>query len=96
MQLIPLFEKIVVEPLETSAVTKGGIVLPEAAHEGPQRGKVVVVGKGPLASNGDYGPMPVAAGDEVVYERDSAREIEIEGKSFWVVQLRSIIGIVVR
>ena len=40
MNLKPLADRIVVEPIEQEEVTAGGIILPETAKEKPQQGKV--------------------------------------------------------
>ena len=41
INLKPLDDRIVVEPLEAEEVTAGGIVLPDSAKEKPQRGTVI-------------------------------------------------------
>ena len=40
----PLDDRIVVEPMAAEETTAGGIVLPDAAQEKPQRGTVIAVG----------------------------------------------------
>ena len=40
IKLRPLDDRVVVQPLDAEEVTAGGIVLPDAAQEKPQRGKV--------------------------------------------------------
>ena len=44
MNLKPLGDRLIVEPLEEEQTTIGGIVLPDTALEKPQRGNVVAVG----------------------------------------------------
>ena len=44
IKIRPLDDRVVVEPMEAEEVTAGGIVLPDAAQEKPQRGTVVAVG----------------------------------------------------
>ncbi|HAW70816.1 MAG TPA: co-chaperone GroES, partial [Firmicutes bacterium] len=46
MNLKPLYDRIVVEPLAAEEKTKGGIVLPDTAKEKPQIGMVIAVGAG--------------------------------------------------
>ena len=48
IKIRPLDDRIVVEPLSAEETTAGGIVLPDAAQEKPQRGTVVAVGPGRL------------------------------------------------
>ncbi|MCA9277445.1 MAG: co-chaperone GroES, partial [Phycisphaerales bacterium] len=53
MNLNPLDDRVVVEPLSAEETTAGGIVLPDSAKEKPQRGKVVAVGPGRLLESGE-------------------------------------------
>ena len=46
VNLKPLADRVVVEPLEEDEVTASGIVLPETAKEKPQKGTVLAVGPG--------------------------------------------------
>ena len=55
IKLRPLDDRVVVQPLDAEEVTAGGIVLPDAAREKPQRGKVIAVGKGKLLDSGARG-----------------------------------------
>ena len=63
----PLDDRVVVEPLAAEETTAGGIVLPDSAQEKPQRGTVVAVGPGKLLDNGNRGELSVNVGDEVIY-----------------------------
>ena len=40
MNMQPLGDRVVVQPLEAEAKTKGGILLPDTAKEKPQEAKV--------------------------------------------------------
>ena len=46
LNLKPLGNRLVVEPIEQEEVTAGGIVLPETAKEKPQKGNVLAAGPG--------------------------------------------------
>jgi len=52
MKVVPLGDKVVVKRLESEQTTAGGIVLPDAAQERPQQGRVLSVGDGRLMPNG--------------------------------------------
>ncbi|MCD7897040.1 MAG: co-chaperone GroES, partial [Planctomycetaceae bacterium] len=47
-KLQPLDDRIVVRRLDAEEKTAGGIILPDAAKEKPQRGEVIAVGPGKL------------------------------------------------
>lgn len=53
MNVRPLADKVMIKRLEAEDVTKGGIVLPEAAKEKPRRGTVMAIGNGKLLENGN-------------------------------------------
>ena len=57
INLRPLDDRVVVEPLEAEEMTAGGIVLPDAAQEKPQRGKVIATGPGKLLDSGNRGEL---------------------------------------
>ena len=48
----PLGDRVLVQPLEEKEVKKGGIIIPDTAKEKPQEGTVVALGTGKLADNG--------------------------------------------
>ena len=53
MKLRPIDDRVVIEPLESEEVTKGGIVLPDSAQEKPAQGKITAIGPGRLHDNGE-------------------------------------------
>ena len=68
LELRPLGNRVVVEPIEEDEVTPGGIVLPETAKEKPQQGKVLAVGPGERDEKGQRIPLDVKVGDRVLFE----------------------------
>ena len=80
MNIRPLDDRVVVEPLEAEEKTAGGIVLPDAAKEKPQRGKVIALGPGRLLDSGERCPIALAVGDEVLFAKYGGTDIEIEKK----------------
>jgi len=94
MNLKPLGNRVVVEPIEQEEVTSGGIVLPEIAKEKPQKGKVLSVGPGERDEDGKRIPMDVAPGDMVLFAKYSGTEIKIEGKKVLILKESDILAIV--
>ena len=90
--LRPLDDRVVVEPLQAEETTAGGIVLPDAAREKPQRGKVVAVGAGKLLDSGARGELSVAIGDEVIYGKYGGSEVEIDGGEFKILRESDILA----
>lgn len=79
MNLKPLDDRIVVEPLSAETTTAGGIVLPDSAQEKPQRGKVRAIGPGRLLESGERSQVNVAIGDEVLFSKYGGTDIEVGG-----------------
>ena len=61
----PLGDRVLVQPLEEKEVKKGGIIIPDTAKEKPQEGTVVAVGTGKLDDNGKKIEFNVKVGDKV-------------------------------
>ncbi|HUT11167.1 MAG TPA: co-chaperone GroES [Thermoguttaceae bacterium] len=96
INLRPLDDRIVVEPMEAEAVTAGGIVLPDTAKEKPQRGTVLAVGPGKLLDSGERGDLSVAVGDEVIFGKYTATEIEIDGREVKILRETDILAKVIK
>jgi chaperonin GroES len=95
IKLRPLDDRVVVEPLEAEEMTAGGIVLPDAAQEKPQRGKVIATGPGKLLDSGNRGELSVKVGDEVIYGKYGGSEIEVEGDEYKILRESDILAKVV-
>ena len=91
----PLDDRVVIEPMAAEETTAGGIVLPDAAQEKPQRGTVVAVGPGKLLDSGERGELSVSVGDEVIYGKYGGTEIEVEGNDVKILRESDILAKVV-
>ena len=94
MNLKPLADRLVVEPLEQEEVTAGGIILPETAKEKPQQGKVLAAGPGRMDEDGDHIAMEVKVGDTVLYAKYSGTEIKQGGKKLLILRESDVLAIV--
>ncbi len=95
VNLRPLDDRVVVKPLDAEETTAGGIVLPDAAQEKPQRGKIVAVGAGKLMDSGTRGELSVAIGDEVIFGKYGGSEIEVDGEEYKILRETDILAKVV-
>ena len=94
LNLKPLGERLIVEPIEQEETTAGGIVLPETAKEKPQKGKVVAVGPGARDESGSRIDMDVSADDEVLFAKYAGTEIKIESKKLLILKESDVLAIV--
>jgi len=90
MKLRPLGDKVVVQAQDRKETTAGGIVLPDAAQDKPQQGKVIAVGPGRILDNGERGGMAVKVGDTVVYSKYGGTEVKLEGNEYLILDQDSI------
>jgi chaperonin GroES len=91
-----LDDRVVIEPLEAEEKTAGGIVLPDAAKEKPQRGRVVAVGPGRTLDDGTRAAVSVAKGDEVLFGKYSGNEVKIDGTEFKIMRENDILAKIVK
>lgn len=94
LNIKPLSDRVVVEPLDAEETTASGLVIPDTAKEKPQQGKVVSVGSGKLANNGERVPISVKVGDTVLFARYAGTEVKIEGKKLMVMNESEILAVV--
>ena len=80
LNIKPLADRVVIEPLDEEEVTFAGgqLVLPDTAKEKPQQGKILAVGPGRLDEDGKRIPMELKVGDTVVYAKYSGTTFKTE------------------
>ena len=93
MKFKPLHDRVLIEVLDGSEKTAGGIIIPDTAQETPQDGKVVAVGGGAKTEDGKIIPMDVKVGDKVLFGKWSGTEVKINGKEYNIMKESDIMGI---
>ena len=93
MKFRPLHDRVLIEVLDSSEKTAGGIIIPDTAKEKPQEGEVVAVGPGAKNDNGKVAPMDVKIGDIVLFGKWSGTEVKIDGKEYSIMKESDIMGI---
>jgi chaperonin GroES len=95
MNLKPLGDRLIVEPLEEEQTTATGIVLPDTALEKPQRGTVMAVGPGERSrETGEYIPMDVAEGDVVVFSKYGGTDIKVDDTDYLILRESDVLAVV--
>jgi chaperonin GroES len=94
LNMKPLGNRLVVEPLEQEDVTSGGILLPETAKEKPQKGTVLAAGPGDRDDEGKRIQMDVKVNDVVLYAKYSGTEIKVDGKKLLILRESDVLAIV--
>jgi chaperonin GroES len=93
VNLKPLGNRVLVEPLEQDEMTAGGIVLPETAKEKPQQGLILAVGPGARDEDGKRIAMDVSSGDKVLFAKYSGTEIKMDGKKYLILREDDILAV---
>jgi chaperonin GroES len=95
MDLKPLGDRLIVEALEEEETTESGIVLPDTAKEKPQRGRVLAVGPGGRNEDGDFVPMDLAEGDEIIFSKYGGTEVKLGADEFLILRESDVLAKVV-
>ncbi|MCX7955968.1 MAG: co-chaperone GroES [Patescibacteria group bacterium] len=95
----PLFDYVLVKPLEAETKTPSGIVLPDTAKEKPQMGEVMAVGPGDnCCEDSCCGKkslkMAVKVGDKVLYKKWGGNEVKVGTEEWLLIEQKDIMAIV--
>jgi chaperonin GroES len=95
LQLRPLGDRLVVEPIEREETfAKGQLVLPETAKEKPQQGEVLAVGAGRKDEAGKRIEMDVEVGQTVLFAKYAGTEIKLDDKKVLILKESDVLAIV--
>lgn len=92
--LKPLFDNVLIKPLDAQEKTSSGIILPDTAQEKPQMGLVIAVGEGKVTPKGEKEPMVVRVGDKVMYKKWGGNEVKLDAVEYTIVEQKDILAIV--
>ena len=96
-QIKPLFDYVLVKPLEEEAKTPSGIVLPDSAKEKPQMGEIMAVGPGKSCCEDEKDcclEMTVKKGQKVLYKKWGGNEIKVEREEWLLVEQKDIMAVI--
>ena len=98
----PLFDYVLVKPLEGESKTASGIVLPDSAKEKPQVGEIMAIGPGNDCCGGDCcgddkkkcGGMVVKVGQKVLYKKWGGNEVKVGMEEWLLIEQKDVMAIV--
>lgn len=93
-QLKPLGDRVVLEMIEDTNQTSGGIFIPDTAKERPQKAKVIAIGPGRRNEKGELEPMNVSIGDVVLFAKYGGTDIKIDGVELKILSEKDILAII--
>jgi chaperonin GroES len=94
MNLKPIGDRIVVQRLEASEKTKGGIILPDNAKEKPVQGTVVAVGEGKIMKDGKKQEMQVKKGDHILFSSYAGDEFTLDGQKVMLMREDEVLAVI--
>ena len=81
MKFKPLRDRVFVKYSSEEEKTAGGLYIPDAAKEKPQKGSVMAVGTGRITEDGKRQPMEVKVGDTILLISIQAQRLRWKTKN---------------
>lgn len=92
MKLRPLYDMVIIEPVEAKE-TIGGIYVAPSAQQDVNEGVAVAVGPGSTDVNGKFVTPQVKVGDRVVFNRMRSMEITEGSKKYLMMNLSEVLAV---
>ncbi|HOF02252.1 MAG TPA: co-chaperone GroES [Spirochaetota bacterium] len=86
MTVKPLGERVLIEVKTSEEKTSGGIVIPQAAQEKTQEGKVIAIGSSDT--------IKVKVGDKVIYDKYAGTQIKIGDRDHLLIKFEEILAVI--
>ncbi len=94
LNLKPLGDRVVVEPIEQDEMTASGLILPETAKEKPQKGTILAAGPGARDEDGKRVGLDVSTGDIVLFAKYAGTEFKVDSKKLLILKESDLLAIV--
>lgn len=88
----PLGNRVLIQRAK-APTTKGGILLPDTAHEKQKEGIVIAVGPGKTDEHGNRETMQLKAGDRVLFSSYAGTEVKGQDEELLIMAEDDILGI---
>ena len=93
MNIVPLFDRVVVKKLDQEKVTASGIVLPTKEENKSNKAVVLAVGPGEY-DDGVQIPMQVKVGDIILFPQYAGNPFTIDGEDIVILTQKDILAII--
>ncbi|MDA1316764.1 MAG: co-chaperone GroES [bacterium] len=93
----PLFDNVLIKPLQKDEVTASGIFIPDTVKEKPQMGEVMAIGDGTSCSCDGKScntKMIVKVGQKVIYKKWGGNEVKVGNEEWLIVEQKDVMAIV--
>lgn len=90
----PLFDNVLIRPVDAETKTASGIILPDTVKEKPQVGEIMAIGEGKISPKGEKKPMVVKVGQKVMYKKWGGNEVKVNNEEWTIISQEDILAIV--
>lgn len=88
MNVKPLADRVLIQPVAAEEVTMSGIIIPDSAKEKPLKGTVLAVGPGTKDE-----AMELKVGDTVLYGKYAGTEVELDGEKVLIMRQSDVLAV---
>ena len=92
--IIPLGDRIVIQPQEEGEQTYGNIIIPDAGQEKPEIGIVLAVGPGRISTDGTLIANRIKVGQKVMVPKFGAQMVNLENEIYIMASENDELGII--
>ena len=93
MQLIPLYDGILIKQADAEEISTGGIIIPDSVKQAPLKGEVLAVGEGSVNADGSVRQIRVQVGDTILYSQFAGSEVIVDGEERLIVKEQDVLAI---
>jgi len=95
MNIKPLSDHILIEPIKVQEKTEAGILLPDTAEKDKsEQGTIIAVGPGKKTDEGKIVPVSVIPGQKVLFTKYGPNEVKIDGKEYLIAKEDDIVAVI--
>ncbi len=95
LNLRPLADRLIVEPVEQELRTESGLFIPETAKEKPQQGRVLAVGPGAYREGSNERiEMDVKKGDRILFAKYAGTDVKMDGKELKILKENDVLAVI--
>lgn len=92
--IVPLGDRLVVEPQARDEVTSSGLVLPDTAREKPMEGEVISTGPGRVLDNGERQEIEIQKGQTVLFAKYAGTEVKYNDTEYLIISEKDVLAVI--
>lgn len=94
MNIRPLGDRVLIQPIKADEKTAGGIIIPDSANKDkPIQGTVKAVGEGKKTDEGSRIALDVKVDDVVFFSKYAGTDLKIDGEDYLIIQESEILAV---